>query len=98
MKINVCFKKTVTIHSSDIVLLIVTVFLKQTLPSTKPLVPWFIRRPRRRQKKKGKKVAPAVGLDMRWTLFHKPAVKGHLEICQTIIWSLEISNFTDFHP
>ena len=28
--VNVCFKKTVTIHSSDIVLWIVTVFLKQT--------------------------------------------------------------------
>ena len=40
----------------------------------------------------------AVGLDMRWTLFHKAAVKGHLEICQTIMWSLEISNFTNFHP
>ena len=35
---------------------------------------------------------------MRWTLFHEAAVKGHLEICQTIMWSLEISNFTDFHP
>ena len=46
------------------------------------------------KKKKGKKVAPAIGLDMRWTLFHKTAVKGHLEICQTIMWS----NFTDFHP
>ena len=28
---NVCFKKTVTIHSSHAVLWIVTVFLKQTL-------------------------------------------------------------------
>ena len=28
---NVCFKKKVTIHSSDAVLWIVTVFLKQTL-------------------------------------------------------------------
>ena len=43
-------------------------------------------------------MALAIGLDMRWTLFHKAAVKGHLEICQTIMWSLEISNFTDFHP
>ena len=43
-------------------------------------------------------MALAIGLDMRWTLFHKAAVKGYLEICQTIMWSLEISNFTDFHP
>ena len=28
------------------------------LPSTKPLVPWFIRRPRRRKKKKGKEGGP----------------------------------------
>ena len=48
---------------------------------------------KKKAKKKGKKVATAVGLDMRWTLFHKAAVKGHLEICQTIMWS----NFTDFH-
>ena len=55
---------------------------------------------KKKAKKKGKKAAAAtaVGLDMRWTLFHKAAVKGHLEICQTIIWSLEISNFTNFHP
>jgi hypothetical protein len=53
---------------------------------------------KKKTKKKGKKVAPAVGLDMRLTLFHKAAVKGHLEICQTIMWSLEIINFTNFHP
>ena len=43
-------------------------------------------------------MATAIGLDMRWILFHEAAVKDHLEICQTIMWSLEISNFTDFHP
>ena len=40
-------------------------------------------------------MATAVGLDMRWILFHETAVKDHLEICQTIMWSLEISNFTN---
>ena len=50
----------------------------------------------KKAKKKGKKVA--VGFNMGWTPFHEAAVKGHLEICQTIMWSLEISNFTDFHP
>ena len=35
---------------------------------------------------------------MGWIPFHEAAVKGHLEICQTIMWSLEISNFTNFHP
>ena len=55
---------------------------------------------KKKAKKKGKKAAAAtaVGLNMRWTQFHKAAVKGHLEICQTIMWSLEISNFTDIHP
>ena len=33
---------------------------------------------KKKAKKKGKKAATAVGLDMRWTLFHKTAVKGHL--------------------
>ena len=35
---------------------------------------------------------------MRWILFHEAAVKDHLEICQTIMWSLEISNFTNLDP
>ena len=35
---------------------------------------------------------------MRWILFHETAVKDHLEICQTIMWSLEISNFTNLDP
>ena len=43
---------------------------------------------KKKTKKKEKKVAPAVELDMRFTLLHKAAVKGHLEICQTILWSL----------
>ena len=33
-----------------------------------------------------------------WTPFHEAAVKDHLEICQRIMWSLGISNFTEFHP
>ena len=46
---------------------------------------------KKKAKRKGKKAA--VGSDMEWTPFYEAAVKGHLEICQTIMWS----NFTDFH-
>ena len=41
---------------------------------------------KKKAKKKRKKVA--VALNMGCTLFHEAAVKGHLEICQTILWSL----------
>ena len=39
-----------------------------------------------------------ITLDMGWTPFQEAAVKDHLEICQRIMWSLGISNFTEFHP
>ena len=31
-------------------------------------------------------------------MIYEAAVKGHLEICQRIMWSLGISHFTEFHP
>ena len=51
---------------------------------------------KKRAKKKGNKAE--VVSDKGWTQFYEAAVKGHLEIYQMIMWSLEISNFTDFHP
>ena len=65
-----------------------------TLKITKHKAPSFM--VKKKAKKKGKKAA--VGSDMGWTPFYEAAVKGRLEICQTIMWSLEVSNFTDFHP
>ena len=51
---------------------------------------------KKKAKKKGNKAE--VVSDKGWTQFYEAAVRGHLEIYQMIMWSLEISNFTDFHP
>ena len=64
------------------------------LKITKYKAPSIMAQKKAKKKAKMKGEKATVGSDIEWTPFYEAAVKGHLEICQTIMWS----NFTDFHP